>query len=613
MNPARSIGLVLWAWVLGSAATLPYQGLATDTLGNPVKDGPAGVSFSLHESQGATASLWAESQLLDMRKGLFSAQLGQILPIPDSLLRRDTLYLGLRIGNGASLPRIAIQPVAKAIWAKGSDSALVARDVVGLDGIRRNLALLRDTVHVLRDTLAMARDSVRSLAKRDSVNRAALDLSLIQRKADSVALEEVKAARRADSISLDAAIYARKRDSLALATIQAAFGTDTSTALQSLQVGAGLFAPGFQEGILSYVDSVERGTPSLRVVAIPASIAASVTYNGGRSGNYDLSKDSLVVLEVTNGGRSRRYEVRIYHRTGIQMRDVRIASNIADGLKFTRPFYPSLAVGGEVDTTGLKIRYTTDGMLPDAYSDSMRSGEMLGFASPTNLSVSAWRGGIQVGPVQSFFWDMDSCIYDFNQNDTNAVSDTTAFAKATKTYGYTWSNGANSSITALRQASTLGTSGLAMVAPWAIGGGAWPSVGIGLLAPYLPGRVRISQNFTDLQAISLVVKDQRVSAGSGLKPAWLELIAGVSDPQIVALSQNGVNYGVELPVSVATQRIRIARSDLNLPAWTTETLPDLASLLPYFQGIQISIGSSKVANTGASGALQIDQLVYHFR
>ncbi|MFZ0454053.1 MAG: hypothetical protein WAM24_09880, partial [Ignavibacteriaceae bacterium] len=64
--------------------TISYQGVLTDTTGNPKPDGNYSFTFSLYESSKGGNIIWSETKTLIVTKGLFSTLLGDQTPFSDS-------------------------------------------------------------------------------------------------------------------------------------------------------------------------------------------------------------------------------------------------------------------------------------------------------------------------------------------------------------------------------------------------------------------------------------------------------------------------------------------------------------------------------------------------
>jgi len=154
------------AFCLAHAATLPYQGLATDAKGNPRADGSASASFALYSASTGGTALWNETQTLTTSKGLFSTTLGSVKVIPDSLFQGSALYLGVSFGGGSEGGRVLLGATPWATAAgKSSTSAFAdsaGKVAVLSDSVSALRASLRDSMQGLRDTVTSLRSSLRS-------------------------------------------------------------------------------------------------------------------------------------------------------------------------------------------------------------------------------------------------------------------------------------------------------------------------------------------------------------------------------------------------------------------------------------------------------------------
>jgi uncharacterized protein (TIGR02145 family) len=151
------------AFGLAQAATLPYQGLASDSKGNPKADASYKVDFSLYSSLNGVAPLWSESQKLLTHKGLVSALLGTETAIPDSLFKGSALYLGVSFDGGSEGGRVLLGTTAWATASGKSNQADSAR-AAHLADSAKSVVGLKDSVGALRSSLA---DSTKAL--RDTV------------------------------------------------------------------------------------------------------------------------------------------------------------------------------------------------------------------------------------------------------------------------------------------------------------------------------------------------------------------------------------------------------------------------------------------------------------
>lgn len=126
------------------AATIPYQGLATDASNVPVPDKVHDFGFALYSDSTGTKELWTETQSVATRKGLFAVQLGAKTPIPEKVLRSPDPFLAVNLGEGEIKPRLRLGRVPRAIHAIAADTASFAEKAAGIDAILARLSALED-------------------------------------------------------------------------------------------------------------------------------------------------------------------------------------------------------------------------------------------------------------------------------------------------------------------------------------------------------------------------------------------------------------------------------------------------------------------------------------
>lgn len=108
---------------------MKYQGLLTQSDGNPVPDGEHPVTFSIYNSDVRGLPLWFESRLVTTVNGIFSVTLGESEPIPASLISAD-LWLGITLEDEIELtPRQKLLSVPFAFRALNSDSTEHAESI----------------------------------------------------------------------------------------------------------------------------------------------------------------------------------------------------------------------------------------------------------------------------------------------------------------------------------------------------------------------------------------------------------------------------------------------------------------------------------------------------
>jgi hypothetical protein len=105
-------------------ATLTQQGRILDaTSGDPVSS-KVQIVFNVYAKATGGTALWTEQQNITLDDGYFSAQLGSVTPIPDTLFDGTVRYLGVTVGADDEMaPREAITSVPYAMNAASADVA----------------------------------------------------------------------------------------------------------------------------------------------------------------------------------------------------------------------------------------------------------------------------------------------------------------------------------------------------------------------------------------------------------------------------------------------------------------------------------------------------------
>ena len=126
--------------------TISYQGVLTDTTGNPKPDGNYSFTFSLYESNKGGNIIWSESKTLIVTKGLFSTLLGDETPFSDTLKFDKPYWLGVKVGSEAELsPRIALTSAGYSFSSIRSDTAknvINGKVVKSLNGLKDNIKII---------------------------------------------------------------------------------------------------------------------------------------------------------------------------------------------------------------------------------------------------------------------------------------------------------------------------------------------------------------------------------------------------------------------------------------------------------------------------------------
>jgi hypothetical protein len=119
--------------------TITYQGRMTDSDGSPITDGTYGIAFVIYGSESGSDTLWHSGMRpVDIMDGLFTYQLGHLVPFPDDLFSGTPRYLGITFGpETESSPRTELTSAAYAFQTLRSDSSEYAA-TVGYDCIESN-------------------------------------------------------------------------------------------------------------------------------------------------------------------------------------------------------------------------------------------------------------------------------------------------------------------------------------------------------------------------------------------------------------------------------------------------------------------------------------------
>jgi len=78
-----------------------YQGLLTNSSGDPLTDSTYSVTFTIYDIESGGSNLWTENQNVSTADGLFTVNLGAVSVIPDSLFSDTSRYLGIQVNPNA--------------------------------------------------------------------------------------------------------------------------------------------------------------------------------------------------------------------------------------------------------------------------------------------------------------------------------------------------------------------------------------------------------------------------------------------------------------------------------------------------------------------------------
>ena len=132
-----AFGGLLMLTLLGTAhAQIPrmlsYQGVLSDTLGNPKPDGGYNLTFRLYESASGGSAIWSEQRTVQLKRGLFNTALGEQTPFGTGVLFDRPYWLSMQLGGGPELsPRVALTAVGYSLNAVRADTARFAQQAPG--------------------------------------------------------------------------------------------------------------------------------------------------------------------------------------------------------------------------------------------------------------------------------------------------------------------------------------------------------------------------------------------------------------------------------------------------------------------------------------------------
>lgn len=116
----------------GVPMQMSYQGRMEDPDGNAVPDNVYSIKFRIYDAETAGSELWSSDGFVPIavEGGLFSHILGSTEPLPDTLTKYDSLWLGITIGLDAELsPRTRLVTSAFALKALVAERVTQGRDL----------------------------------------------------------------------------------------------------------------------------------------------------------------------------------------------------------------------------------------------------------------------------------------------------------------------------------------------------------------------------------------------------------------------------------------------------------------------------------------------------
>jgi len=107
--------------------TISYQGFLCDTTGQPKPDATYALTFRLYDAASGGTVIWIEQKDLATKQGLFSTQLGDLVPFGQDVTFAGQYWLGIQVGTEEELsPRLSLSAIGNSFRAMKSDTALYA-------------------------------------------------------------------------------------------------------------------------------------------------------------------------------------------------------------------------------------------------------------------------------------------------------------------------------------------------------------------------------------------------------------------------------------------------------------------------------------------------------
>ncbi len=104
--------------------TISYQGILTDTSGVPKPNGEYMLTFRLYNVSSGGTALWQEDRSVQLKKGVFSVLLGEVVAFPNTLDFDQQYWLGVQIApNQEMSPRTKLTTVPYSFNSVHSDTA----------------------------------------------------------------------------------------------------------------------------------------------------------------------------------------------------------------------------------------------------------------------------------------------------------------------------------------------------------------------------------------------------------------------------------------------------------------------------------------------------------
>jgi hypothetical protein len=129
------LAIAVVALPYGSSAQIPrtisFQGVLSDTMGRARPDGTYQFTFRLYSAPVLSKAIWAEpDKSLEVKRGLFSTQLGSEVPFGALVDFQKQYWLGIEVGSEGELsPRMPLSSVAYGFRSINADTSDIAMGV----------------------------------------------------------------------------------------------------------------------------------------------------------------------------------------------------------------------------------------------------------------------------------------------------------------------------------------------------------------------------------------------------------------------------------------------------------------------------------------------------
>ncbi len=134
------ITLLLFLFTMAGLAQIPrtlsYQGVLTDSLGNPKPDGTYNLTFRLYNTESGGSALWTEVKTLDIKRGLLNTMLSDQVSFGTAVKFDKPYWLSIQIASQPELsPRIPLSSVGYSFNSLNADTAQYARSTTTISSV----------------------------------------------------------------------------------------------------------------------------------------------------------------------------------------------------------------------------------------------------------------------------------------------------------------------------------------------------------------------------------------------------------------------------------------------------------------------------------------------